>query len=357
MKASTMSAENRIVILHGQVAAEARADEQDVLEEVRQVSEVLTALGYETMPVILSLDLDEAARRLREISPLLVFNLVESIDGRDRLLHLAASFLEFLGIPYTGTGSVGMYLASNKLLAKRLLLQAGIPTPPWAEVEEALTAGPDFEGPYLVKSVWDNASLGLEQIFEDRRGLREYLAGPTETVLPADRFVERYIEGREFNISILQSGRCAQVLPVAEMLFADYPPGKPRIVDYAAKWDPESFEFSHTVRRFDFGREDEGLLAELTGLARACWVELGMEGYARVDVRVDDRGYPWVLEVNPNPGISMDAGLAAAASRAGLSYRDLVQGILQPVLERVDAGSSSKGAGPPCCPAQRVSRS
>jgi D-alanine-D-alanine ligase len=79
--------------------------------------------------------------------------------------------------------------------------------------------------------------------------------------------------------------------------------------------------------------------------------------YTRMDWRLGSQGRPRLLEVNPNPGISMDAGLAAAASRAGLSYRDLVQGILQPVLERVDAGSSSKGAGPPCCPAQRVSRS
>jgi len=338
-----MKTENRIVILHGRVAADARADEQDVLEEVRQVSAALTGLGYEAIPLPLSLDFEAAARELQESAPLMVFNLVESIDGQDRLLHLATSLLDLLGIPYTGTGSQGMYLASNKLLAKRLFAQAGLDTPPWTGAEQALSVRPDFEPPYVVKSVWDNASQGLERICEDREQLLDHLASLRTTSRLADMFVERYIGGREFNISLLQNGPDLEVLPVAEMLFVDYPPEKPRIVGYAAKWDPASFEYTHTVRRFDFGEEDRELIAELRELARACWEQLGMNGYGRADFRVDTQGTPWILEMNPNPCISADAGLAAAASRAGLSYRDLVQRILQPALEKIAAGGLSEG--------------
>jgi len=330
-----MKTQNRVVILHGRVDAEARADEQDVLVQVRQVSAALTALGYEPVPLPISLDLEEAARELVKLEPMLVFNLVESIEGQDRFLHLAPCLVDTLRILYTGTGSQGMYLASNKLLAKRLLHQAGIDTPAWIGAEQALASGPDFQPPYIVKSVWDNASLGLGRVFAERRRLREHLSDLAATTRLAGRFVERYVEGREFNLSLLQRGSQVEVLALAEMLFVDYPPEKPRIVGYAAKWDPASFEYNHTVRGFDFPEADRQLLGQLNELAIACWTQLGIGGYARVDFRVDDQGCPWVLEVNPNPCLSADAGLVAAAARTGYSYQDLIRRILQPVLEKI----------------------
>jgi D-alanine-D-alanine ligase len=235
-----------------------------------------------------------------------------------------------------------MILASDKLLAKRMFVQGGIGTPPWSAAEELLSGGPDFEPPYIVKSAWDNGSRGLGRIFTDGEQLRHHLADVSAATGFADLFVERYIHGREFNISLLQNGRTVEVLPVAEMLFIDYPPEKPRIVDYAAKWDPASFEYSHTVRRFDFAEQEGGLIEWLSELAAACWEQLGMEGYARADFRVDPQGTPWILEMNPNPCISADAGLAAAAERAGVSYRELVGRILQPVLERVRAAAAER---------------
>ena len=99
---------------------------------------------------------------------------------------------------------------------------------------------------------------------------------------------------------------------------ATIPPGKPRIVDYAAKWHAGSFEFCNTVRRFEFDAADRPLLARLEDVAKACWRLFGLRGYARVDFRVDAAGRPWVLEVNVNPCLSPDAGFAAAAARRGL---------------------------------------
>jgi D-alanine-D-alanine ligase len=334
----------KIVVLHGRVPADARADEQDVLVEVEQVCAALDSLGYETAVLTLSLDLEETARALRELSPLGVFNLVESVEGQDRLLYLATTVLDYLGIPYTGTGADGMYVASNKPLAKRLLAATGIATPAWSAAGELGAGGPGFDPPYVVKSVWDNGSQGLEEIFPSRRRLRRHLEASTTALRSPGLFVESYIEGREFNLSLLQNGAGVEVLPPAEMLFVDYPPEKPRIVGYTAKWDPASFEYQHTRRRFDFPPEDKPLLRELSALARRCWEELGVGGYARVDFRVDEQGTPWVLEVNPNPCLSADAGLAAAASRAGLSYRELVRRIVLPLHER-SAVRPRSGAG------------
>jgi len=325
-------------VLFGQVPAGARPDEQDVLVEVEKVCGALSTLGYEPISLPLTLDLSKAADRLQELRPAAVFNLVESVEGQDRLLYLATTLLDYLGLAYTGSAGEAMFLASNKVVAKRLLSKAGIPTPEWAGLEETLADGPGFDPPYLVKSVWDNGSQGLERLFPDRDQLLDRLsAGTFSTAAHSPRredvFVESYIEGREFNISVLEKESEPEILPPAEMLFVDYPADKPRIVGYAAKWDPASFDYQHTVRRFDFERADQSLLDELRNLACACWRELGIEGYSRVDFRVDSLGQPWVLEVNPNPCLSPDAGLAAAAARAGLSYEDLVQRILQPAVE------------------------
>jgi D-alanine-D-alanine ligase len=334
-----MNRQNRIVVLFGQVPAGARPDEQDVLVEVEQVCGALSTLGYEPISLPLTLDLKSAADRLRELHPAAVFNLVESIEGQDRLLYLATTLLDYLGLAYTGSPSDAMFMASNKVVAKRLLSKAGIATPEWAGLEEALAGGPGFDPPYLVKSVWDNGSQGLERLFPDRDQLLDRLnAGRISAAAHSPRredvFVESYIEGREFNISVLEKESEPESLPPAEMLFVDYPADKPRIVGYAAKWDPASFDYQHTVRRFDFQRTEQPLLDELCDLACACWRELGIQGYSRVDFRVDSLGQPWVLEVNPNPCLSPNAGLAAAAARAGLCYEDLVQRILRPAVER-----------------------
>ena len=138
--------------------------------------------------------------------------------------------------------------------------------------------------------------------------------------------------GREFNLSVLASESGPQVLPPAEIDFAAYPADKPRIVGYQAKWDEASFEYHHTPRRFDFPPSDSGLVAELGRLAIGCWHQFGLRGYARVDFRVDRQGRPWILEVNSNPCLSLDAGFAAAVERAEMTYDEAIRRIVQDAL-------------------------
>jgi D-alanine-D-alanine ligase len=151
-----------VVVLYGAVPAQAPPDEKDVLVEVQTVTEALTQLGHRVEPMALTLDLEAARSRLAHLRPRLVFNLVESVAGSGRLLHLAPALLEELALPYTGTPLAGLFLSSNKLLAKRLLAMAGIPTPLWQGPEISAREAGSAAGPWIIKSVWEHASIGID---------------------------------------------------------------------------------------------------------------------------------------------------------------------------------------------------
>ncbi|MBE3064918.1 MAG: D-alanine--D-alanine ligase [Spirochaetes bacterium] len=318
-----------VAIVYGQVRPDAPPDEQDALVQVNAVRAALGRLGYQAIDVPLTLDLGVSAAVLRSSAPLLAFNLTETINGHGRLIHLAPSLLDSLGIPYTGALAEAIYLTSHKILAKRALACAGIDTPPWAA---AARGAPPFPPPYIVKSIWEHASIGMEDSSVagdpsalaaeiERRAVREGIE---------NLFVEGYIEGREFNLGLLSAPDAAgkKVLPPAEIQFVGYPEGKPRVVGYRAKWVDGSFEYGNTRRRFSFPPDDQPLLAALAHLARACWDLFGLRGYARVDFRVDQSGRPWILEINANPCIAPDAGFMAAAAQAGLTIDEVVARII-----------------------------
>ena len=145
-------------------------------------------------------------------------------------------------------------------------------------------------------------------------------------------FAERFIDGREFNLSILGDRKGPEVLPPAEILFEGFEDDRPRIVDYQAKWDETAWAYHHTPRHFDFNDSDRALLAALKETALGCWHHFGLSGYARVDFRVDRTGRPWVLEVNTNPCLAPDAGFAAALNRGGIDYSQAIGRILSDAL-------------------------
>ena len=328
-----------VAIVYGQVDPSAPPDERDVLVEADAVRTALHALGHRTIDVPLTLDLGAAAARLKAAAPLIAFNLAETVDGKGSLIQLAPSLLDSLRIAYTGAPCEAIVLTSHKLLAKKMLVAAGIATPPWTMATAALNHDPDFRHPWIVKSVWEHASIGLSDgsVVNDRAELAAEVERRTAT---EHLFVEGFVEGREFNLALLGGtpGGKPQALPPAEIQFVGFPEGKPRMVGYKAKWAEGSFEYGSTVRRADFPAEDGDLLSTLVATSVECWRLFGLRGYARVDFRVDEAGRPWVLEINTNPCISPDAGFMAAAGRAGLTIEEVVR--------RIVADATSAGG---CC--------
>jgi D-alanine-D-alanine ligase len=323
----------KIVVLHDTVPKEgASPDQTDVLVQAQEVCRALWDLGHDPVDLSVTLNLRLLCNRLRELKPEVVFNLVESIEGHGRMIHVAPALLKCLGIRYTGASAEAIFLTTGKLLTKRALLEASIPTPRAYAFSEMSGPTSFVPGPYIIKSVWEHASAGLDedavvavsdpaQLSVEMSRLQEKQGG--------ECFAEAFIEGREFNLSLLASESGPQVLPPAEIRFEDYPEGKTRIVGYRAKWHEKSFEYQHTVRCFEFPKEDNDLLRSLRDLALRCWDLFDLRGYARVDFRVDRAGRPWVLEVNVNPCLSPDAGFFAAATQAGLSFTRVVERIIQ----------------------------
>jgi len=319
----------RVTILHDLLPEAARPDEQDTLAQAEFVEDELARAGHEATLVPLGLDLAAAADALGK--PDLVFNLVESIAGKARLLHLAPALLDALGLRYTGCPTEALFLTTNKVLAKRWLAARGIPTPAWVTTSDLVSSARVAGGRWIVKSVHEEASVGLEDDAVVEASGPKLLTLLTERAerLGGEAFAEAYVDGREFNLSLLEAAEGAQVLPAAETLFVDYAPGKPKIVGYSAKWREDSYEYNHTPRRFGAERREPELAHRLSDLARHCWTLFGLKGYARADFRVDEQGRPWVLEINGNPCLSPDAGFMAAAKEAGLSHGDVVRRIVE----------------------------
>lgn len=316
-----MGGRPRAVVLHGATAD--RPDEVDTIAQAQTVADALAALGWDWAIETVGLDLS-ALDRLLTPRPDLVFNLVEAIAGDGRLAHLVPAVLDHLAILYTGASAATLFTTTRKTLAKSLLRGAGLPTPDWIERGQATAPRPPGSDRMIVKSVWEDASVGIDSASVVAAGRASAEMDARAGQSGGEWFAEAYIEGREFNVGIIDGEDGPEVLPIAEILFVDYPAGRPRIVDYEAKWLEGSFAFTHTPRHFSHPRSDAALLDELRRLALETHALFGVRGYGRVDFRVDAAGRPWILEVNANPCLTPDAGFMAAADRAGYTVADVV---------------------------------
>ena len=322
-----------VAVVHNALAQSSTPDELDVLAQVRAVTDALRHLGHHAEVLACDLNLASVADRLGRLKPDLVFNLVESLAGSGRLIHCFPALLDTLGMPYTGASAEALFLTSNKVLAKSRLDDRGVPTPQWVGF---FGSGPgcvlpdeaDWPRRWIIKSVWEHASMGL-----DETAIVEGMQSHLLPVMMAERapqlggacFAEAFIEGREFNLSLMGCHGGPKVLPPAEIIFEGFTDDRPRIVDYSAKWHEESYAYNHTPRRFDFEPHETPLLARLAATAMKCWDLFELSGYARVDFRVDADNRPWVLEINTNPCISPDAGFAAAVERSGMTYGQAIE--------------------------------
>jgi len=274
----------KALILINKISPNPSEDEMDVLTQAAEVENALVTSGYKTERVFMDLNLEKTKEDIQRISPDLIFNLVETIDQRGDLIYLAPALLSSLHIPYTGCTLDGMFLTSNKILTKKLLVHHNVRTPEWFDSPEVRDLNPSKT--YIAKPLWEDASVGITD--------SSVFSGKSDnTILNLRKkwgkgfFVEEFIDGREFNISVLGGNKGPQVMPLAEILFRDFPEGKPKIVGYSAKWDQETFEYNNTIRSFDLSNVNQALQDELQKMALQCWNIFNLRGYAPADFRAN----------------------------------------------------------------------
>ena len=326
----------KVAVLFDGASAFAESPDQEILSTVRAVAVALTAEGNSVVRIPVHPD----ARwidKLRRARVDLVFNLCESIDGVAALEPAVISVLELLGLPYTGSSSWTTSLCLRKHVVNAALERSGLPIPKFAVVRFG-AAIPSVGFPAICKPAAEDASIGVEQrsVVRTSRELTERVSSMLERW--EEVLVQQYVEGREVNVGVLGDA----VLPIAEIDFGRMPKGMWRIVTYRSKWEDGSDEDLGSSPRCP-ARLPAGLAAQLRNAAVAAWRIVGGSGYGRVDMRIDARGRPWILEVNANPDIAPTAGLARMAGVAGIDYGALVRQVCELGLQRFrDAATTAE---------------
>jgi D-alanine-D-alanine ligase len=293
------------------------------------VASALRELGHELHVVGVSDDVHAIGRAIERIRPHAVFNqLVELRDEGAFAVHVVA-YLELLGVAYTGCNPLGLSIARDKALAKKLLLHHGVPTPDFRVFPKgrAVRVSKDLAWPMIVKSLDEESSRGISQasIVHDAEALARRVAFVHET-LDTSAIAERYVPGRELTVGILGNDRI-ETLPVWELHFRKLPKGKAPIASERVKWDRA---YQKKIGVASGPALIEPATAErIADIARDSYRALGLSGYARLDLRLSSDGSVNVIEANPNPDLADVEDFALAAAHGGTPYPRLIERILE----------------------------
>jgi len=325
-----------VLLLYNQPHSSA-ASEQGVLDEVEAISRALERLDVPFTKAPLRALTDLPAILASHPAPLL-FNLVEALPNDPEEANRVPAVAHAFGRETTGNDSRCLSLALDKAVTKAILAAAGLPVPAGTIVPPGELPLPQAlpPGRYIIKPLRSDASEGI-----DARSVVEW---PSEALPAAVRrihrrmnqpaVIETFFGCRELNVSLAEMDGRLHVFPPAEIDFSAFGPDRPRILTYAAKWRPRSFEYRHTPRLLPASLSEEERERAMA-LARDAWRALGCRDYARVDLRMDERGQMVVIEVNPNPDIAPEAGFSRALEAAGFSFEIFVRAMLENAARRL----------------------
>jgi D-alanine-D-alanine ligase len=302
--------------------------EYDAPETINAIRDALESYGHVVVPVEATAELP---RQLMDSPVDLVFNIAEGVSGRNREAAVPA-LCELMGIPYTGSDAATLSIALDKALSKRVLRQHGIATPEFQVMETGRERlSPKMKFPLIVKPNQEGSSKGVSahaSVVDDEESLRAVVRELVDKYRqPA--LIEYYIAGREFTVGLLGDKR-PRVLPPMEIIFLDKANARP-VYDYQIKQEWEKHVYYQCPAKLTPAE-----LRSMERIARETFVALDCRDVARVDLRMDDTGEIYVLEVNPLPGLTPGySDLCLIANAANIDYRSLIGEILAGGLKRL----------------------
>ena len=295
--------------------------EYDVIETLREQGHEVRVLGVHD-------DLAGIRPTAGFFEPHIVFNLMEAFAGITTFDQNVVSYLELLRLRYTGCNPRGLILARDKALSKKLLAYHRIPVPDFMVVRYGRKPAPHkkMHFPLIVKSLFFEASAGISQasVVEDEEQLArrvQFIHGTLGTAA----IVEQFIDGRELYVGVLGNERL-EVLPVWEMSFAQMPGNRWRIATERVKWNTQ-YQKKNGIMT-NAAKLEDAAVTHIQRIAKRAFRALDLNGYARIDLRMDDDGRAYVLEANPNPNLAYGEDFAESAEVNGLSYEKLLERII-----------------------------
>jgi D-alanine-D-alanine ligase len=308
-------------------------------EDWKTEANVLAALGelgYTVEHLAIFDDLDLVRQKLENFAPDVIFNLADQFKNNRGFDQHIVSLLEMQGVPFTGCGATGLVLCKHKGISKKILGYHHIHVPNFVVIPRgqriARLKRPKF--PILVKPVKEEASYGISQasFVQNDEQFKERVAFIHEKH-DADVIAEEYIEGREFYVSVMGNLKLT-VFPMRELVFREVPPNEPKIATYRAKWDEEYRKRWGLQNQFPEDL-DPALVAQIEETCKRIYRLLTIEGYARIDLRLTAANEIYFIEANPNPILAADEDFAFSASKAGLSYPQLIDRIIRQGMKTV----------------------
>jgi D-alanine-D-alanine ligase len=308
----------------------AECDSDETIDAVAEV------LREKHQVVVIESD-DKAYGRLKRAKPHLVFNMSERLFGPNRESHIP-TVCEILGIPYTGSDPTTLGVCLDKSRAKEILSYHKIPNPPFWIVESTADIPASVRLPAIVKPLYEGSSKGIKNnsVVRSAAELHERVDEVAQ-LYDQPAIVEKFIGGREFTVGVLGSFPELEILPIVEIDHGELPAGATPIYSYEAKWI-----WDQPDKPLDIFKCPADIPGELKGrieriVARTCSV-LRIRDWCRIDVRLDDKGEPNILEINPLPGVlprpEDNSCLPKAARTAGYSYSDLIHRVVEESSKR-----------------------
>lgn len=313
-----------VVILYNAVDSKtARSDEAESFTTravAGAVARAMLSAGYRVTRLPIRGSLPRLVERLRRMRPAVVINLAEGFRGSAAQEAQLAGLLELMDIPLTGSPAQALSLCQDKFRSKAVLKAWGLPTPRGWLVQSAQALPSNLPFPLLVKPNAEDASIGInmKSLVRDRAALRRQVQWVIKRY-GAPVLIEEYINGREFCVGVVENTKF-EPLPILEIIFSDYPKDAPWIFGYNAKWKKNSFWYREIIEECPAALPAR-LAARLQRLAQQACAALQIQGYARVDLRLDQRLRPFIIELNPNPDTSPEDFLDQALTAAGIGYK------------------------------------
>jgi len=318
--------------------------EKSFVKELNIITKSLLKYFKEVDSLAVDRNIKKTINNINSYSPDIIYNFVESVEGISSYEWCMTGLFQLLSFEFTGCTPITLGNCLNKERTKSILKARNILTP----VNITLKPNSKFTArditlnfPIIIKLNTEDASIGISEfsVVNSYKELKKHFRFLAETY-DQDIILEEYIEGRELNVAILGT----KVLPISEIKFTGLPSGLPNIVTYDSKWIEGSTYYNNTKPVVP-ARLNEKIKKRIEKVAWAAFEALNCRDYARIDIRLNKKGVPFVIEVNPNPDISSDSGFARAAAADGILHDELLYTIANFALNRKKKNDPQAKAG------------